>query len=242
MAQAAIMAGRLRDWLRLNLCTALPQGRRQAELRRTQAGRSCNQRIHLRPGEASTLPRPSRSSPSATTTASPGQLARRRPARSLRPHRRRRLHLRRPHRPGQDQRPTHRQPHRLHQRHRLRLGRQGHRRLPRRGRRRTRNGWLPVHGLRRHLPRPLPGEPRKSQAVEPENHCNFASIYHRANHVFLPGHHIMVQVQSSWFPLYDRNPQTFVPNIFWAKPADYHQANQKIYSTSFIELPIVANH
>ena len=35
------------------------------------------------------------------------------------------------------------------------------------------------------------------------------------NHVFLPGHRIMVQVQSSWFPLYDRNPQTFVPNIFW---------------------------
>jgi putative CocE/NonD family hydrolase len=39
-----------------------------------------------------------------------------------------------------------------------------------------------------------------------------------ANHVFLPGHRIMVQVQSSWFPLYDRNPQSFVPNIFWAKP------------------------
>ncbi len=39
-----------------------------------------------------------------------------------------------------------------------------------------------------------------------------------ANHVFLPGHRIMVQVQSSWFPLYDRNPQTFVPSIFWAKP------------------------
>ena len=38
------------------------------------------------------------------------------------------------------------------------------------------------------------------------------------NHVFLPGHRIMVQIQSSWFPLYDRNPQTFVPNIFWAKP------------------------
>ena len=38
------------------------------------------------------------------------------------------------------------------------------------------------------------------------------------NHVFLPGHRIMVQVQSSWFPLYDRNPQTFVPNIFFAKP------------------------
>ena len=65
-----------------------------------------------------------------------------------------------------------------------------------------------------------------------------------ANHVFLPGHRIMVQVQSSWFPLYDRNPQTFVPNIFWAKPQDYRKAEQKIYHSvgqaSFIELPVVA--
>jgi len=65
-----------------------------------------------------------------------------------------------------------------------------------------------------------------------------------ANHVFLPGHRIMVQIQSSWFPLYDRNPQTFVPNIFWAKPADYRKATQRIYhsadESSFIELPLVA--
>jgi len=64
-----------------------------------------------------------------------------------------------------------------------------------------------------------------------------------ANHVFLPGHRIMVQIQSSWFPLYDRNPQTFVPNIFWAKPEDFHKATQRIYHTpdqsSFIELPVV---
>jgi hypothetical protein len=64
-----------------------------------------------------------------------------------------------------------------------------------------------------------------------------------ANHVFLPGHRIMVQVQSSWFPLYDRNPQTFVPNIFWAKPEDYKKAVQRIYhapgQASFIELPVV---
>jgi putative CocE/NonD family hydrolase len=64
-----------------------------------------------------------------------------------------------------------------------------------------------------------------------------------ANHVFLRGHRLMVQVQSSWFPLYDRNPQTFVPNIFWAKPADYVKAVQRIYHTpaqaSFIDLPIV---
>jgi hypothetical protein len=64
-----------------------------------------------------------------------------------------------------------------------------------------------------------------------------------ANHVFGPGHRIMVQVQSSWFPLYDRNPQTFVPNVFWAKPADYRKAVQRIYhapnQASFIELPLV---
>ena len=62
------------------------------------------------------------------------------------------------------------------------------------------------------------------------------------NHVFLPGHRIMVQVQSSWFPLYDRNPQTFVPNIFFAKPADYVIARQKVTvagpQESFIELPV----
>jgi putative CocE/NonD family hydrolase len=65
-----------------------------------------------------------------------------------------------------------------------------------------------------------------------------------ANHVFLPGHRIMVQVQSSWFPLYDRNPQTFVPNIFWAKPEDYKKATQRVYhapgQASFIELPLVS--
>ena len=64
-----------------------------------------------------------------------------------------------------------------------------------------------------------------------------------ANHVFLPGHRIMVQVQSSWFPLYDRNPQTYVPNIFWAKPEDYRKATQRIYhapaQASFVELPVV---
>ncbi len=64
-----------------------------------------------------------------------------------------------------------------------------------------------------------------------------------ANHVFLPGHRIMVQIQSSWFPLYDRNPQTFVQNIFWAKPADYQKATQRIYhapgQTSFVDLPLV---
>jgi uncharacterized protein len=64
-----------------------------------------------------------------------------------------------------------------------------------------------------------------------------------ANHVFLPGHRVMVQIQSSWFPLYDRNPQTFVSNIFWAKPGDFRKATQRIYhasdEASFVELPVV---
>jgi len=64
-----------------------------------------------------------------------------------------------------------------------------------------------------------------------------------ADHVFLPGHRIMVQVQSTWFPLYDRNPQTFVPDIFFAKPDDYRKAVQRIHHApgraSFIELPLV---
>ena len=64
-----------------------------------------------------------------------------------------------------------------------------------------------------------------------------------ANHVFLRGHRIMVQVQSSWFPLYDRNPQTFVPNIFWAKPTDYTKATQRVYHSperaSYVDLPVV---
>jgi predicted acyl esterase len=59
-----------------------------------------------------------------------------------------------------------------------------------------------------------------------------------ANHVFLPGHRMMVQLQSSWFPLYDRNPQTFVPNIFFAKPKDYQKATIKVFGASFVNLPV----
>ncbi|MEE7548073.1 CocE/NonD family hydrolase [Xanthomonas sp. Kuri4-1] len=63
-----------------------------------------------------------------------------------------------------------------------------------------------------------------------------------ANHTFQRGHRVMVQVQSSLFPLYDRNPQTFVPNIYFAKPGDYRKATQRIWHTpeqaSFISLPV----
>ncbi|HEY1558241.1 MAG TPA: CocE/NonD family hydrolase [Kofleriaceae bacterium] len=65
-----------------------------------------------------------------------------------------------------------------------------------------------------------------------------------ANHVFLPGHRIMVQIQSSWFPLYDRNPQTYVENIFFAKPTDYQKATQRVFhqpgAASALQLPIAA--
>jgi putative CocE/NonD family hydrolase len=65
-----------------------------------------------------------------------------------------------------------------------------------------------------------------------------------ANHVFLAGHRLMVQVQSSWFPLYDRNPQTYVDNIFFAKAADYRKATIKVFDSgpdaSFLDLPVVS--
>jgi putative CocE/NonD family hydrolase len=60
-----------------------------------------------------------------------------------------------------------------------------------------------------------------------------------ANHVFLPGHRIMVQVQSSWFPLYDRNPQTYVANIFDARARDYQAATIRVFGESAVELPVV---
>jgi hypothetical protein len=63
------------------------------------------------------------------------------------------------------------------------------------------------------------------------------------NHVFLPGHRMMVQIQSSWFPLYDRNPQTWVSNIFLAQPADYAKATQTVFRStieaSAVWLPLV---
>ena len=62
------------------------------------------------------------------------------------------------------------------------------------------------------------------------------------NHTFLQGHRIAVQIQSSWFPVYDRNPQTFVDNIAWAKPEDYQKATHAIHHTrdaaSFVEVSV----
>jgi putative CocE/NonD family hydrolase len=82
-----------------------------------------------------------------------------------------------------------------------------------------------------------------AKPIAPDRPLQYRITLPTANHVFLPGHKIMVQIQSSWFPLYDRNPQTFVPNIFWAKPGDYRKAVQRVYharaEASFIELPVV---
>ncbi|HTZ59662.1 MAG TPA: CocE/NonD family hydrolase [Acidobacteriaceae bacterium] len=83
----------------------------------------------------------------------------------------------------------------------------------------------------------------EAKAITPNVPLLYKFALPTTNHVFLPGHRIMVQVQSSWFPLYDRNPQTFVPNIFFAQPADYKKATERIYhsqgNASFVELPVV---
>ncbi|MGZ8709371.1 MAG: CocE/NonD family hydrolase [Thermoanaerobaculia bacterium] len=81
------------------------------------------------------------------------------------------------------------------------------------------------------------------KALAPNEPLAYRWMLPTANHVFLPGHRIMVQIHSSWFPLYDRNPQTFVPSIFHAKAADYQKATQRVYhapgKATFVELPVV---
>jgi hypothetical protein len=66
---------------------------------------------------------------------------------------------------------------------------------------------------------------------------------HTNDHVFLKGHRIMVQVQSTWFPLYDRNPQKYVDNIFLAKASDYQKAEQRVFRSkaypSHVVLPVI---
>jgi putative CocE/NonD family hydrolase len=82
-----------------------------------------------------------------------------------------------------------------------------------------------------------------AKPIKPNVPLTYRFALPTTDHVFLPGHRIMVQVQSSWFPLYDRNPQTFVPNIFFAKPQDYKKATERVYhapgKASCVELPVV---
>lgn len=83
----------------------------------------------------------------------------------------------------------------------------------------------------------------KPEAIQPNTTQHYHFTLPAVNHVFGKGHRIMVQIQSSWFPLYDRNPQKFVPNIFDAKAEDYTVATQSIHhggnASTTILLPVV---
>ena len=83
----------------------------------------------------------------------------------------------------------------------------------------------------------------KPEPVPANKVVGYTLDLHTNDHAFLKGHRIMVQVQSTWFPVYDRNPQTFVPNIFKAKESDFQKATQRVYrsgaNASYIELPVL---
>jgi hypothetical protein len=83
----------------------------------------------------------------------------------------------------------------------------------------------------------------RPQAITPNKVLPYTFALPTVNHTFKSGHRIMLQIQSTWFPLYDRNPQTFVPNIFFAKPGDYVRATQRVYhaagEASYLDLPVV---
>jgi putative CocE/NonD family hydrolase len=82
------------------------------------------------------------------------------------------------------------------------------------------------------------------EPITPNKVMEYKIDLHPNDHVFLKGHRIMVQVQSTWFPLYDRNPQKYVENIYRASDSDYVRATQKIYrskdAASSIMLPVMA--
>jgi hypothetical protein len=85
-------------------------------------------------------------------------------------------------------------------------------------------------------------DPAHPQALTPNQPLTYEFALPNVDYVVQPGHRLMVQVQSSWFPLYDRNPQTFVPNIFFAKASDYQPATQKVFTGNdgtWIGLPVV---
>ncbi len=83
------------------------------------------------------------------------------------------------------------------------------------------------------------------EAITPNEVTPYTIDLHTANHVFKKGHRMMVQVQSTWFPLYDRNPQKFVPNIFAAKESDFQKATQRVYRSkrfpSSVEISVLPN-
>ncbi len=83
------------------------------------------------------------------------------------------------------------------------------------------------------------------EPVEPTKVYEYKIDLHSVNHVFKKGHRMMVQVQSSWFPIIDRNPQKYIPNIFEAKESDFivtqHKVHHSIKYPSHIKLPIYEN-
>jgi putative CocE/NonD family hydrolase len=83
----------------------------------------------------------------------------------------------------------------------------------------------------------------KSMAIIPNQVNEYVIDLHANNHCFKKGHRVMVQVQSTWFPLYDRNPQKFVENIFNARASDYQVATQRVYQSarypSHVTLPVI---
>ena len=87
-------------------------------------------------------------------------------------------------------------------------------------------------------------DPANPRAIQPGKVLTYTVRLPNVSHTFLPGHRIMVQIQSTWFPLYDRNPQKFVPNIMFAQPEDFTKATQRVWHTqgfaSSIALPVVA--
>ncbi len=85
-------------------------------------------------------------------------------------------------------------------------------------------------------------DPAHPAALTPNAPLAYEFALPAVNYVVQPGHRLMVQVQSSWFPLYDRNPQTFVPNIFFARPGDYRPATQSVFTGTdgtWIGLPVI---
>jgi len=91
--------------------------------------------------------------------------------------------------------------------------------------------------FRKSFEKPVPFVPNQPQEIVID--------LHQINHAFLMGHKMMIQIQSTWFPLIDRNPQKYVPNIFEAKDSDYIQATETVYCNNrlatYIDLPVMKN-
>ena len=89
--------------------------------------------------------------------------------------------------------------------------------------------------FRKSFTNPTPLVPNKPE--------EFVIDLHDINHTFQKGHRIMIQVQSTWFPVIDRNPQKYVPNIFEAKESDFIKAEHRIYFSAqyptYVELPVM---